>query len=419
MDLTARAAATGACMHASMQHFASQLRPGQQTSRSLRAELSRHHPRTPRRDPSQEPPDSPQDELEHEAVPHPPLRNGAAPTTKLPFSGASTQQELAGLHPPLFALGAPDKRDPVGGPGDRPALRKTHLDVLSTVMHRCLLQGDYDRAARAWGMLLRTQVRGESIDPRNNARWGIGAELLLRPSHDHTDISTPLDGPDAGKRFERARDYYERLIVQYPHRRIYPDRVDSRYFYPPLFSIWICSVVERSIHARMALEIERERTGSASIASEGDTTVTSGDARARETAIHDDELAAARQICERLDQLVVSPPFDKNVPLLLLRANVGLWLSDLILGVKTTPPQDDDWDMEDEDDHMAGVERPQKDADVADSVRKLTDSLAELQRALQFFARAEANGSPSMVPAKSRIDLRIRDLTKRRAKLTE
>jgi hypothetical protein len=322
------------------------------------------------------------------------------------------QQEVAGLSPAVYAADAPSKTLAIGGTYEKPALRRTHLDVLSTVMHRCLLEGDYDRAARAWGLILRTQVAGHPIDPRNHARWGIGAEVLLR-RRDGNHADGEGDELFTAEGFELARDYYERFIVQYPDRKLsHPNAVDNRIFYPPLFSVWIRSVVDKSKHARRELDVERHRATSADAASDSDTTATIDDVRARHEAIQTEELARAREICERLDQLVVSPPFDKHVQLLLLRANVGLWLSDLIVDVPKARNQDHDgdWDMD------ASEDDDRTEHSTTEKQRKHANSLVELQRAREFFDRAETNGSGSAGHAKSRVNSKVKHLTRQMAK---
>jgi len=429
-----------------MQHFATHLRPGQQTTHSLRAGQYKNITKRKHDDESEGPLDGPGDDakglspasnaqltpsdIPQTELPPPPFPHSAARSSKDQLNYAKVQQQLSSLNPAVYAADATSKSHAIGGTGEKPALRQTHLDVLSAVMHRCLLEGDYDRAARAWGMILRTQVAGRPIDPRNHARWGIGAETLLRrkhPSHfnssqnehdqergadDEQSRAEGDDITDAG--FELARDYYERFIVQYPHHKTsHPQAVDNRIFYPPMFSIWIRSVLEKSKDARRKL-IERQRARSASVASEGDTTVTAADVCAREEAIHDEEIARAREICERLDQLVVSPPFDKHAQLLLLRANVGLWISDLIVGARKPQQQDDDedWNMDaSEDDIRSAAES------TTEKMRKHTDSLAELRRAQEYFIRAEKNTSGSAGAAVSRVEMKIKDLIRQIAKL--
>jgi hypothetical protein len=433
-----------------MQHFATHLRPSQQTTHSQRAGGYKNTIKRKRDEDSDEPSDGPGNDAKglptasnaqsytpsaakiahrHVAglvpddgasIPPPPFPHSTARTSNDHLSYAKVQQEIAGLNPAVYAANATSKSHAVGGTNEKPALRKTHLDVLSTVLHRCLLEGDYDRAARAWGMILRTQLAGQPIDPRNHGRWGIGAEILLRQSprnqlshlqngHSHREENRLF----TAEGFELVRDYYERFVVQYPNRKTAPYAIDSRTFYPPLFSIWITSVLEKSKRARKEYDEERQHIRSASGTSEDYKTLSPEDARVREVAIVDEELEHANEIRERLDQLVVSPPFDKHAQLLLLRGNVGLWISDLILADRQPRQQDDDndWDMDVSEDNHSTTES------AAEKLRKYTDSLQELRRAQDFFSSAETNGSGSAGPAMSSIDTKIRYLTRQMARL--
>ncbi|KAI9054920.1 hypothetical protein LZ554_002063 [Drepanopeziza brunnea f. sp. 'monogermtubi'] len=73
-----------------------------------------------------------------------------------------------------------EDKDAVERPSRGPWLRNQHLSVLTTILHRCLQEGDIKRASRAWAMLLRVQISGKEIDVRSNGYWEIGAALLMR-----------------------------------------------------------------------------------------------------------------------------------------------------------------------------------------------------------------------------------------------
>ncbi|KAF2201562.1 hypothetical protein GQ43DRAFT_371203 [Delitschia confertaspora ATCC 74209] len=395
-----------------MQYFAAPLQAGQQTTPSLRAsqyKRLRKRKRDEDNEEEEEPPnnysDSPvlspntqlgssfagadasqhrvagllsEDELE---VTAPPFPHAPARTRKDNFKYSELQQELAGLDPPLYAVHVQSKSQPLDRQSEQPALRQTHLQILTTILHHCLLQGDYHRAGRAWGMMLRTQVAGRPIDLRSHSRWGIGAELLLhrnthsrntrtfqnetgnQPSSYGEDLFTP-------EGFEKARFYYERLIVQYPNRKQHPNSIDELTFYPAMFSLWIYEVCERSKHAQKE--------------------------------IRNVELQQAREISARLDQLITSPPFDKRAELLQLRGMLCLWEADLIEGA--TKKDYDSWDKS---------EAQQGDA-VPDMMKTgcYVGSRAELQKAHVYFVRARENGSNTSKAIRD-TDARIRELTKK------
>ncbi|PSN69270.1 hypothetical protein BS50DRAFT_609391 [Corynespora cassiicola Philippines] len=339
-----------------MHFFASHLRPGQQTAPSLRAaqykssnkrkrddygeddaatSLTEHVVVRPVSSANRNPYDAPDSVAEPQLrtaglmpeeefeIPPPPFPHAPARVSKANFNHGKVQEELAGLNAPLFIANTASKSQPVDGAGAAPALRKNHLAILTAVMHHCLLEGDYQRAGRAWGMLLRTRFAGQQMDPRYHGRWGIGAEILLRRStQDPSQISDAADEASnetdvfSEEGFELAREYYERLIVQHPNRKTHPQAVDDRTFYPAMFSVWISQVRERS---RQDVLVER-------------------------AAILDEELRRAREIAERMDQIIISPPFDKQGNLLELRGMVSLWMSDLIMG-NTATEETDDWNF--------------------------------------------------------------------------
>lgn len=350
-------------------------------------------------------------------IPPPPFPHGPPTTSKDGFNSTKLQQELADLEPPLFAVNAASKTDPVNRKSKRPALRQTHLGVLTTILHHCLLEGDYDRAGRAWGMILRTQIAGVPIDTRNHARWGIGAEILLRRNaQPHSNkIQDPEDNKQSTRHqndiyteegFELAREYYERLIVQYPNRKHVPYAVDDRTFYPAMFSLWIYEVCEKSKRARQQHEEGMSKTDSESASIDEDTTMDySLDAHAHLIAIKTEELRRAREIADRLDQLVVSPPFDKDANLLQLRGMVGLWLGDLIFESESSG-EGDAWELGLEDEESSNVDVR------TERLRRYTDSRTEFQQALDYFERAfQASGrrlTEHIIGAEAKID----DITK-------
>ncbi|KAF2475642.1 uncharacterized protein BDR25DRAFT_331459 [Lindgomyces ingoldianus] len=343
-----------------MHYFAGHHQPGQQTTQSLRASQYKPSRKRKRDEDVEEPPiTSGQDPIGSQATPNaqsqasfapqeaaqlrvagllpgnafeippPPFPHASVRISRDHFNYTNVQKELAGLHPSVFAVNATSKSQPLCRKSEKPALRQTHLGVLTTVLHHCLLEGDYQRAGRAWGMILRSQIAGRPIDVRNHDRWGIGAEILLRRSplnqfthgeNDQESAQIPGNKQSSTDKdfytergFELAREYYERLIVQFPNRKLHPHRVDELTFYPAMFSLWIYEVCEKS------------------------------KLRAQDSIVKMEELRQAREIKDRLDQLVISPPFDKRGDLLELRGMVGLWIGDLILGESFMTYGETDW----------------------------------------------------------------------------
>lgn len=148
-------------------------------------------------------------------------------------------------------------------------LKLHHLGVLTTVVQRCVLEGDIKRATKAWSLLLRAQVGGRGLDLRSTAYWGIGAELLIRfgqsrPLGKKPLSSRPEQDVDSGREQDdddglrkrqqagppswgnkeglaAAKEYYERLILQHPYLRQFADAsLSSLDFWPAMLSceVW-------------------------------------------------------------------------------------------------------------------------------------------------------------------------------------
>ncbi|KAL9009830.1 MAG: hypothetical protein Q9173_005172 [Seirophora scorigena] len=229
-------------------------------------------------------------------------------------------------------------------------MRRQHYDVLTSLLHRCILEEDYARASRAWGMLLRIELGGYPLDIRVHDRWGIGAELLLhgdstlsgRKNIATGRISTQNGGItiDEAKSIEKgllkAKDYYERLILQFPYRKTSPESTSSLTFYPVLFSIWIHSIQLRYKLAREVMMRDDELSDDAD--SKGDTR--SGDEPLDPEAARSqfDRNFAARQsafqdanvIIGRLEELLVSPPYSDHSGLWKIKGMLLLWTCHLV-----------------------------------------------------------------------------------------
>ncbi|KAK7188446.1 hypothetical protein PSPO01_05637 [Paraphaeosphaeria sporulosa] len=327
-------------------------------------------------------------------VPAPPFPHAPPREPRPKFTSARVQQELAGLSPAILPQTASFKDDLVRNKAATPALRTSHLNVLSTIMHRCLLEGDYQRASRAWGMILRTEAHGTPIEPRYNGLWGLGAELLLRRrSGDEQDRPLSDEYQYSEDGFQLAKDYYERLILQYPVRNFQPHAIDATIFYPPLFSVWIMQVLERSRRERRRLT--------------DDEAATSEDRH----KMQQEELAGAREICRRLEELVQSPPYDKNAQLLVLRGHVGLWVSDLLLGKTVTLEPDD------ESDYGSDSDEEEDEVDPFEKSTKRAEGIQQVQEAKSFFEQALKLEKDASTISTSNLERELRDVTKRLTEL--
>lgn len=261
----------------------------------------------------------------------------------------STQlKALADLSPPVYP--------PRSAQEDN--IRFQHLGVLTAIVHRCMQQGDYVRAGRAWGLILRENYRGFQMDVRNETRWGIGAEILLR--RDQQELSAnpganKTPNPAGGTHwaftlegFAEAKEYYERLILNHPFMKSSPHSVSSLNFYPAMFGLWVYVTQEQSKVARKdaALRQEEESDGFSDEGSESDI-----EQRRKQrdkniiSSIRAQELGQAQQIALRMDQLLGSPPYSDSPELLELRGMISLWIGDLLVSALALPVDfDEDYD---------------------------------------------------------------------------
>ena len=250
--------------------------------------------------------------------------------------------ELATLKPPLYiaterlpTTSAEKSTSSIG-------LRQHHLKIMIAVLHRSLLERNYIRAGRAWAMLLRAEQHGQSMDLRTGDRWGLGAEILMQRE---TQIAQEtLDhklGDNSKSNFsfcikpetmDKVKEYYERVLLQYPYRKAFPNVLGALNFSIAMFSLWIHTVKEWN----SIMSVDSFNEGIEEAEAEADGNVRSSSASAIEpyryqktTNVKEDGLKVAYEIAARLDGLLVSPPYSDNAQLWKLCGEVSLWIADL------------------------------------------------------------------------------------------
>ena len=281
--------------------------------------------------------------LDEEAVDHDSVQFGAFGQESLPgsshrdfphrFQGTlhsklkgDIADELATLKPPLLFAKGPSVTTGIEISGN-PGLRHRHLASVTAILQRSLLEGDYIRAGRAWGILLRAEDSGHTMDLRTNDRWGIGAEILLRQKREVGNADRAASHWLSREGLEKAKAYYERLVLQYPHRKVAPNATGPLDFYIAMFGLWIYSVneqhsVELADIGKAGEEVHRESDS----ASASDMELQNS--RDREQ-IRKNALERVQEIAARLDELLASPPYIDNSRFWKLRGMVALWISDL------------------------------------------------------------------------------------------
>lgn len=208
-------------------------------------------------------------------------------------------------------------------------LRQQHYTVLTSLLHRCLMEKDYMRASRAWGMLLRLEVHGHPLDIRVQERWGIGAELLLH-GNTNDEVQPSLEN------LMRAKDYYERLILQYPFRKYSPDTVSSLTFYPVMFGIWIYSIQLRykMVVQESAGRSKGDDNPEATHISENELEESVSSIPSTQTAVQIEAcriaVDQANEVVKKLGELLTSPPYSDHPCLWKIQGMLYLWLSQLL-----------------------------------------------------------------------------------------
>ena len=264
--------------------------------------------------------------------------------------------ELTTLKPALSSARGPgyDIQTNLAG---TPGLRQRHLAAMTTTLQRCLLEGDYVRAGRAWGLLLRTEHNGHIMDLRTNNRWGIGAEILLRRDmelarkrkdgrmsdlHEFAKSDRARTCWFSVDGFEKAKNYYERLVLQYPYRKIAPNATGPLDFYRAMFGLWIYHVNEqhsaeleslrkhtdRNLHNNSTFEYETESESKSDAASASDMGTELRYSQERDRT-RKSTLERAQEISSRLAELLISPPYTNSDVFKSLREMVDLWIKDL------------------------------------------------------------------------------------------
>ncbi|KAJ5747496.1 uncharacterized protein N7511_009192 [Penicillium nucicola] len=320
--------------------------------------------------------------------PHQPVKD--EPVTTVKASGHL--RALANLSPPIY----PPQSAQEGN------IRFQHLGVLTTILHRCMLQGDYTRAGRAWGLILREEYRGFRMDVRNETRWGLGAEILLRrdqhevppsPGARKTDatVATPLRSTTNG--FVEAKEYYERLILNHPYLKSSPHSISSLHFYPAMFGLWVYVSQEESKTARKDFSIRQDESDASSEDEDQDSELQHGQTPNNKIAaaiskVRLLELEQAQQIAARMDQILSSPPFSDSPELLELRGMVSLWIGDLFVSALAIPVEEENEDP----DQMLLDEAPGS-LEARRAHRVATErKAAEVQKSIEFLEKAKRRG---------------------------
>ena len=241
-----------------------------------------------------------------------------------PYTGtiiepSQVQKELSNLKPPL--IDHIQRAEQLQN--SKSSLKQQHIKVMHTLVHKCLLERDFIRAERAFGLLLRTENLGKPPDLRTQNLWGIGAEILLNRN---AQANRPGDQAAKVQRssfdrkgFEDAKKYYENLIIQFPYRNQQSNTLSAVQIYPVLFGFWIASVDDKH-HAAV-----RSITGMSEIPHENYSIEQQDELENIRTSTLD----SVREIGKRLDEVLQSIPYSDDPILWKLKGHMYLWINDL------------------------------------------------------------------------------------------
>ena len=271
-------------------------------------------------------------------------RHAPRPKWPFPHGDVQTRAQVPSVQDEFDSLNPPPLTSPLPKGNGRTSLHQQHLAAITNVMHTSLLKGDYIRAGRAWGMILRTLHHGRFIDTRANGRWGIGAEILLRREGAfRSQVGTEVDQDDqmstehdfSESAFKSAKDYYEQLILQFPYQKHARHAINALTFYPAMFGLCIYEAVELSTcelaRVQEAVAHSNDDDHDYQIADMYDQSSQTSEHEKQDeiSTVKSSELDSAKKIAARLDELLLSPPYDSYSPIMQLRGMVALWVADL------------------------------------------------------------------------------------------
>ncbi|KAI1482501.1 hypothetical protein F4774DRAFT_278133 [Daldinia eschscholtzii] len=250
------------------------------------------------------------------------------------------------------------------------AERLKHLSTLTAILHRCLAEGDIQRAKRAFGLLVQTK----DVDIRQAGLWALGSEILMRDGENERESEREREREQerdrgllfrrwgAAANIEKVKSYFEMLIQQHPHDPHRPHLTSALDFWPALFGIEVYNVDAEMRAATFHLLAQQQEIREAEEEGDGgdgygldtdmaysDETFESHresveDARRGEMYTARDEirlraLVAAEAIAKQMDQVMENAPYGAHRGLLRLRAHLALFVGDLCLPARLT---DDD-----------------------------------------------------------------------------
>ena len=318
------------------------------------------------------------------------------PSLPFPHKARNEDEDQVSTHRQDAAGRLPQANDPSSG---TLSLRLQHMAAMTAILHRSVMEGNYTRASKALGMLLRSDLKRQSVDIRSQGRWGVGAEILMWRNAASTS-RLPLQGisgTDQHSRpsalttgssvlstrhgWEDVKRYYDALIVQYPFHKLHPDAINALDFNIAMLGLWVYIIHEESLQQQRSSGPDEEM-----LSYDEDSYIDSTEYKAKTT-----ELEQAKEVSATMDTLMATLPYSDDLELIRLRAMVALWTADLedfcsfFEKFKTGSPYKDTDDTGITDNEASSYD--EKDVDLTS---KASRGLAD-----RFFARLAADDSPT------------------------
>jgi hypothetical protein len=156
--------------------------------------------------------------------------------------------------------------------------------------------------------------------------------------YEDATVPTPVIKEES---FKKARDYYQRLIVQHPHlQRTHHSITSALSIHPAKFSLWIYQVQDNARRERQHIYAASDLTETdLTTGSPGSNRSDQSDLRRKLRQVQSQEHKEALEIAGQLDGLLVSPPYDSSHEMLYTRGMVALWLYDLQMELSRAPSE--------------------------------------------------------------------------------
>lgn len=157
---------------------------------------------------------------------------------------------------------------------------------------------DWIRLEKAWSLYLRSNIDNTSPDLRTYNTFGVGVELLGK--HQNGSLAEHQSTHD-------PTDFFERIILQYPHRNSQGAAVSSLELYPIFFATMIRNVLTSAQHQtspNRSSDIDFQNTCPA-LRYDIDST-----------------FEGIQGILDRIESLLHSPPFSECLKLKQIRSSI-------------------------------------------------------------------------------------------------